>query len=44
MRRGAEQALSRLNLRLDVTRLLGSYSIAIQQMVAIAALDVRASC
>jgi simple sugar transport system ATP-binding protein len=43
MRRGAEAALSRLNVHLDVTRLLGSYSIAIQQMVAIArALDVSA--
>jgi monosaccharide-transporting ATPase len=43
MQRGAEAALSRLNVHLDVTRLLGSYSIAIQQMVAIArALDVSA--
>ncbi len=43
MQRGAAAALSRLNVHLDVTRLLGSYSIAIQQMVAIArALDVSA--
>ena len=42
MNRLAHEALSRLNLNIDVTRDLGSYSIAIQQMVAIArALDVR---
>ncbi len=34
--RGAEEVLSRLNIRIDVTRTLASYSIAIQQMVAIA--------
>ncbi|MGB7159579.1 MAG: sugar ABC transporter ATP-binding protein [Tepidisphaeraceae bacterium] len=40
--RRAEEALARLNLSIDVTRDLGSYSIAIQQMVAIArALDVK---
>lgn len=32
----AETALARLNLKLDVTQTLASYSIAIQQMVAIA--------
>jgi len=32
----AEEVLSRLNIRIDVTRTLASYSIAIQQMVAIA--------
>jgi simple sugar transport system ATP-binding protein len=43
LNRLAEQAMSRLNLHIDVTRDLGSYSIAIQQMVAIArALDVQA--
>ncbi len=42
MNRLAQEALARLNLSIDVTRDLGSYSIAIQQMVAIArALDVR---
>jgi galactofuranose transport system ATP-binding protein len=42
MNRLAREALSRLNLNIDVTRDLGTYSIAIQQMVAIArALDVR---
>jgi galactofuranose transport system ATP-binding protein len=35
MRRRAEAILARLNLRLDVNRLLGDYSIAVQQMVAI---------
>jgi galactofuranose transport system ATP-binding protein len=34
--RGAEEVLSRLNIRIDVSRTLSSYSIAIQQMVAIA--------
>ena len=39
----AQLAMSRLNLHIDVTRDLGSYSIAIQQMVAIArAIDVQA--
>jgi simple sugar transport system ATP-binding protein len=43
MRRGATEALRRLDLEIDPTRPLGSCSIAIQQMVAIArALDVRA--
>ncbi|HTL29870.1 MAG TPA: sugar ABC transporter ATP-binding protein [Tepidisphaeraceae bacterium] len=43
LNRLAEQAMSRLNLHIDVTQDLGSYSIAIQQMVAIArALDVQA--
>jgi galactofuranose transport system ATP-binding protein len=35
LRRRAEAILARLNLRLDVSRLLGDHSIAIQQMVAI---------
>jgi len=39
---GAEAALSRLNINIDVTRLLGSYSVAIKQMIAIArAVDMR---
>jgi galactofuranose transport system ATP-binding protein len=39
----AKAALARLDLRLDVNRQLSSYSIAIQQMVAIArALDISA--
>jgi len=43
MRRGARDALARLELDLDVNRPLSGYSIAIQQMVAIArALDVSA--
>jgi simple sugar transport system ATP-binding protein len=43
LNRLAEQAMSRLNLHIDVTQDLGSYSIAIQQMVAIArAVDVQA--
>jgi len=43
MRRRAGEALRRLELTLDVTRPLGSCSIAVQQMIAIArALDVRA--
>lgn len=43
IRRRAEAALARLDMRLDVGRPLRSYSIAIQQMVAIArALDVNA--
>ena len=41
--RRATAALARIGLHIDVTRPLGSYSIAIQQMVAIArALDVSA--
>ena len=43
MRRRAEAALARLGLQLDVGRSLGTCSLAIQQMVAIArALDVQA--
>src|SRR5438270_7622882 len=43
IRRRSEEALARLNLQIDVTRQLSSYSIAVQQMVAIArALDVQA--
>ncbi|GHU48444.1 sugar ABC transporter ATP-binding protein [Spirochaetia bacterium] len=33
---GAEDALERLNLSIDVSKLLGSYSVAIKQMIAIA--------
>jgi monosaccharide-transporting ATPase len=41
LNRRAEEALGRLNIVIDVTRPLSSYSIAIQQMVAIArVLDV----
>ncbi|MDR2184170.1 MAG: sugar ABC transporter ATP-binding protein [Treponema sp.] len=36
VRTGAEEALRRLNITIDVTRLLGSYSVAIKQMIAIA--------
>jgi galactofuranose transport system ATP-binding protein len=36
MNRKAAEVLSRLNINVDVTRTLSSYSIAIQQMVAIA--------
>lgn len=40
---GAAKALAKLNIRLDVTRRLDEYSVAIQQMVAIArAVDVDA--
>ena len=43
MRRRAEAALARLGLKLDVSRSLGTCSLAVQQMVAIArALDVQA--
>ena len=43
VRKRSEAALARLDLSLDVSRPLGSYSIAIQQMVAIArALDISA--
>ncbi len=43
IRRRARQALARLGLDIDVSGTLSSYSIAIQQMVAIArALDVQA--
>jgi simple sugar transport system ATP-binding protein len=39
---GAENALRRLNIDIDVTRLLGSYSVAVKQMIAIArAVDMR---
>ncbi|MDR0877014.1 MAG: sugar ABC transporter ATP-binding protein [Treponema sp.] len=33
---GAEEALRRLNISIDVSKLLGSYSVAIKQMIAIA--------
>jgi galactofuranose transport system ATP-binding protein len=43
MNKRAEKALARLNLQLDVTQQLSAYSIAIQQMVAIArAVDISA--
>jgi len=43
MNKRAEEVLKRLNLFIDVTRLLSSYSIAVQQLVAIArVLDVTA--
>jgi len=43
MNQRAEELLSRLDLNIDVTKLLSSYSVAIQQMVAIArALNVSA--
>jgi simple sugar transport system ATP-binding protein len=43
IRQQSREALKRLNLDVDVSRMLGSYSVAIQQMVAIArALDVKA--
>ncbi|MBV1853208.1 sugar ABC transporter ATP-binding protein [Catellatospora tritici] len=43
MRRDAKAQLARLELDIDVTALLGTYSLAVQQMVAIArAIDVRA--
>lgn len=43
MKRRAEEALSRLGLKLDVGQTVGSCSMAIQQMVAIArALDIQA--
>jgi simple sugar transport system ATP-binding protein len=44
VRRRSREALEKLNIRIDVTRELGAYSVAIQQMVAIArALDVPAT-
>ena len=44
MRRRARQALERVQLDLDVSAPLSSYSLAVQQMVSIArAVDVRAS-
>ena len=44
IRRRARAALEALNIRIDVGRELGAYSVAIQQMVAIArALDVPAT-
>ena len=43
MNAGAEAALDRLNIELNVRQLLSDYSIAIQQMVAIArAVDISA--
>jgi simple sugar transport system ATP-binding protein len=36
IKNGAREALGRLNINIDVTRLLGSYSVAIKQMIAIA--------
>ncbi|SDZ44450.1 simple sugar transport system ATP-binding protein [Micromonospora pattaloongensis] len=43
MRRRARDLLARLGLDIDVTAQLGTYSLAVQQMVAIArAIDVRA--
>lgn len=43
MRKGARAAMARLNLELDVTARLDEYSVAVQQMVAIArALDMDA--
>lgn len=43
IRRRAEAALERLDIKIDVTRELASYSVAVQHMVAIArALDVNA--
>jgi galactofuranose transport system ATP-binding protein len=43
IKKGAEAALKRLDLEIDVTELLSSYPIAIQQMVAIArAIDISA--
>jgi simple sugar transport system ATP-binding protein len=43
VRRRARELLARLDLHLDVTAQLGTYSLAVQQMVAIArAVDVRA--
>lgn len=43
MRRESEAMLARLNLAIDVTQTLGSYSVAVQQMVAIArALSISA--
>ncbi|MRH41948.1 ATP-binding cassette domain-containing protein [Aquibacillus halophilus] len=43
MKSRAEEVLARLNLTIDVTKLLSSYSVAIQQMVAIGrALNVSA--
>lgn len=43
MNQRAEELLDRLNLKIDVTKLLSSYSVAMQQMIAIArALNVSA--
>jgi simple sugar transport system ATP-binding protein len=36
IKNGAEAALSNLDIAIDVTKLLGSYSVAIKQMIAIA--------
>jgi simple sugar transport system ATP-binding protein len=44
VKRRSREALQKLNIRIDVNRELGAYSVAIQQMVAIArALDVPAT-
>ncbi|MCL1909011.1 MAG: sugar ABC transporter ATP-binding protein [Holophagaceae bacterium] len=41
---GAEKALERLNIDIDVTRLLSSYSVAVKQMIAIArAVDMESA-
>ncbi|MEU1753120.1 sugar ABC transporter ATP-binding protein [Micromonospora matsumotoense] len=43
MRRRAQELLARIDLHIDVAELLGNYSLAVQQMVAIArAVDIRA--
>ncbi|GAA2361336.1 sugar ABC transporter ATP-binding protein [Catellatospora methionotrophica] len=43
MRRRARDLLTKLDLHIDVTQLLGTYSLAVQQMVAIArAIDIQA--
>ena len=45
MQSEASRLLARLNLEIDVTRLLSSYSVAVQQMVAIArSLASRRAC
>ena len=36
IKRASEEALARLNIHIDVTRLLNSYSVAVKQMIAIA--------
>ncbi|MDR2493613.1 MAG: sugar ABC transporter ATP-binding protein [Spirochaetaceae bacterium] len=36
IRRASEEALGRLNISIDVSRLLGSYPVAVKQMIAIA--------
>ncbi|MEU1606843.1 sugar ABC transporter ATP-binding protein [Micromonospora matsumotoense] len=43
MRRRAQELLARIDLHIDVAELLGNYSLAVQQMVAIArAVDIQA--